>query len=132
MAAESRAFHLGDVLSVTTGKLLSPDHIGGVYEILDFMLDTKHFTHQLPRAAEDAKPFLLAQHPWLAEIEAPEFHGEQDAMEWLAGQVEHYGPFVSVEQVPEPVEHHPIQELLDMGVRPDRIIGVVVEDEDDD
>lgn len=28
-----KLFHIGDILSVTTGKLLSPDGIGGLYSI---------------------------------------------------------------------------------------------------
>lgn len=31
-----KSFHLGDVLSVTTGKLVGPSGIGGVYEVCDF------------------------------------------------------------------------------------------------
>ena len=32
--AETKDFHLGDVLSITTGCLVSPRHMGGVYDIL--------------------------------------------------------------------------------------------------
>lgn len=32
-----KAFHIGDVLTVTTGRLVSPRHMYGVYEILNFL-----------------------------------------------------------------------------------------------
>lgn len=48
---EGKRFHLGDVLSITTGHLLSPRHMEGVYEILNHMTGDQLFTHQLPRAS---------------------------------------------------------------------------------
>lgn len=59
----TREFHLGDVLSITTGRLISPRGIEGVYDILRFMTGQDLFTHQLPRAMTEMKPRLLAQHP---------------------------------------------------------------------
>ncbi len=34
----SRDFDLGDIPSITTGALVSPRHIDGVYDILDYPL----------------------------------------------------------------------------------------------
>lgn len=45
----TRNFHLGDILSVTTGCLLSPRRMEGVYDILNFMTADNLFTHQLGR-----------------------------------------------------------------------------------
>ena len=64
-----KPFHIGDVLSITTGRLVSPRHIDGVYDILNFMTDDNLFTHQLPRACDECKPFLLKQFPQLASPE---------------------------------------------------------------
>jgi len=69
MEENCKNFHLGDVLSVTTGRLLSPKGIGGVYEILNFMTNDNLYTHQLPRAAEECKPFLFSQFP---QLDSPE------------------------------------------------------------
>jgi hypothetical protein len=33
----TRPFHLGDVLTITTGRLVSPRHMDGVYDVLNFM-----------------------------------------------------------------------------------------------
>ena len=63
---QTKQFHLGDVLSITTGRLVSPRHIDGVYDILNFMTGDNLFTHQLPRAFDECKPYLVAQFPQLA------------------------------------------------------------------
>jgi hypothetical protein len=95
---ETKPFHLGDILSVTTGRLVSPRHIGGVYDILNWMTGDNLFTHQLPRACDECQGPLLAQYPDLAVIEPPETFGDgskdgaKDAVgRWLAEQVAIYG-----------------------------------------
>ena len=87
----TRTFHLGDVLTITTGRVVSPRHVEGIYDILNFMTGDNLFTHQLPRAARECQGPLLAQHPDLAEIEVPELNGEAEVVTWLAVQVERYG-----------------------------------------
>lgn len=64
----AKPFHIGDVLSITTGLLVSPRHMQGVYEILNHMTGDNLFTHQLPRAANVCGPVLLSDHPWLKEM----------------------------------------------------------------
>lgn len=116
-----KSFHLGDVLSVTTGKLVGPSGIGGVYEICDHMLRTSHFTHQLPRAAEDARPAIFAQYPELKEVEVPKF-GEgvtkEDVLAWVETQVPRYGATLDLEPVSvaeaAKKERGPISELAEM------------------
>lgn len=89
--SETRTFHLGDILSITTKALVSPRHMDGVHDILNFMTGDSLFIHQLPRAARECQGPLLAQHPDLAGIEVPEFDGEAEGITWLAVQVERYG-----------------------------------------
>jgi hypothetical protein len=60
-----KKFHISDVLSITTGRLVSTRHMDGVYDILNFMTGDSLFTHQLPRANEECKPYLLEQFPQL-------------------------------------------------------------------
>ena len=78
---QRKQFHLGDILSVTHDKLLSPRHIKGVYDILNFMTADNLYTHQLPRAADEAKPSLLRQHSFLSGVDVsditPENHKER-------------------------------------------------------
>lgn len=66
---QSKQFHISDVLSITTGRLVSTRHMDGVYDILNFMTGDNLFTHQLPRASDECKPYLLAQFP---QLDTPE------------------------------------------------------------
>lgn len=72
-AEKSKRFHIGDILSITTGRLLSPRGMEAVYEILDFMTDDSLFTHQLPRVSDECKPYLLQQLP---DFDSPEMQSE--------------------------------------------------------
>lgn len=67
----TRDFHIGCVLSITTGEPVSPHGTAGVYDILNHMTGESLFTHQLPRAAVWARPILLAVHPQLAVCTPP-------------------------------------------------------------
>jgi hypothetical protein len=60
-----KLFHISDVLSVTTGRLVSTRHMDGVYDVLDFLTGDSLFTHQLPRASREYEPWLRTQFPQL-------------------------------------------------------------------
>lgn len=113
----SRAFHLGDLLSVTDGHLVSPNHINGVYDVIDYVTGVEHMTHQLPRAAGEVTPWLVQQHPWLTSISVPGGMGSKDeVMSWLAGKAAEFGEFHDVEAMPDGVYagRDPIVELREM------------------
>jgi len=118
----ARTFHLGDILSITTGALVSPRRMDGVYDILNWMTGDGLFTHQLPRAADECLGPLLAQHPDLAAVVAPDSFGGPDEAEanvaaWLAVQVIVYGD--TREVAPLAAEDHtridPIAEMRKMA-----------------
>lgn len=92
---KTKDFHLGDILSITHDRLVSPNGIGGVYDILNFMTGDNLFTHQLPRAGKAAKPVLLEQHPQLAEINDSNVTSE-NWKEWLDVQTAKFGEYLSV------------------------------------
>ena len=123
----TRTFHLGDILTVTTERLVSPRHMDGLYDLLNHMTGDNLFTHQLPRAADECKPALLAQHPDLADIEVPDFRSPDDVPVWLANQVARFGECRDVVPLAE-ADHtriDPVDELR--MIRPDLpIIGVEV------
>lgn len=88
----TRSFHLGDILSVTTGRMVSPRHVDGLYDLLGFMAGESVWTHQLPRVSDECAPELLRQHPDLAEVQPPEhFRDEAHVWEWLAEQTDRFG-----------------------------------------
>lgn len=109
----ARSFDLGDVLSVTTGILMSPRHMEGIYDILNFMTGGNLFTHQLPRACREVAPIIIQQHPQLAAIELdtlePEFVGAV-----LAGLKHKYGDTLALTPMADYAHMHPIEELLSM------------------
>lgn len=123
---KARDFHLGDILSVTTGLLVSPRHIEGVYDILDWMTGDNLFTHQLPRAARECRDPLLRQHPDLADVQFPdEFDGKEHVEAWLAEQVERFGETRPVAPI-DPERHLRIDPVDEMRMmRPDIAIDVV-------
>ncbi len=91
-----RTFNLADVLSITTGVLLSDRLIEGVYDILGYMTNDPYITTLgLVAVADASKDELLRQHPQLAVIEVPEFNVRKDGtgpmLEWIESQVAIYG-----------------------------------------
>jgi len=121
---ESRDFHIGDILSVTTGRLLSPRGVGGVYDILNFMTSDTLYTHQLPRASDECRPELLRQHPKLVVIDASGI----DRMNWrqkLAEWAVEFGETLSVSPLPNHAHEYidPVSELTE-NVHPSKIIVV--------
>lgn len=145
-----REFHLGDILSITMGRLVSPRHIDGVYDILNYMTGDNLFTHQLGRASEQCRPYLCAQYPQFDPAENPELQfaiGElilmlaavekwpnpQDADKsdvvggWLSKLTAQYGEMHPVLILPEGmyVGKDPIEELAER-IPAERIIPVVV------
>lgn len=117
----NRSFHLGDILSITTRRLVSPSGMSGIYEILNYMTRDNLFTHQLPRAMRECAPELLRQYPQLADIDAKVVTPE-NFKDWLAEQVAKYGEELPVSRMK--AEDHeridPMSELVEK-VHPDRI-----------
>lgn len=121
---ETKRFHLGDVLSVTTGVLMSPTLIRGVYKILNHMTGDNLFTHQLPRATRECQPHLKAQFPALAN-EKCDGVNEHNHKQRLAELVAKYGEWFDVTPVPEHAHEFidPMSELAEK-VHPSKIITV--------
>lgn len=129
---QTRDFHLGDILSITTGRLVSTRHMDGIYDILDYMTGDSNYTHQLPRAADECRPYLLEAHPFLSEISGDEVTTE-NYKEWLDQKVAQYGEYHAVR--PIHFEDHevidPIEELKRMGVDESKIIGIDISETDE-
>ncbi len=128
---QTKQFHLGDVLSIITGRLVSPRHIDGVYDILNFMTGDNLFTHALPRANDECKPYLIEQFPQLvipqmdsaiAELDdalkskSGKVEAEKIVANWLTKQVAKYGEMFAVKPIPNNAHEvkNPIAEARDM------------------
>ena len=121
-AIPTKRFHLGDILSVVPGYLVSPRHIDGVYDILNWMTGDSLFTHQLPRAARECEPHLLKQFPFLSEVDATTVK-ENNWKEWLDVQVKKYREHFDVAPIPKEAHQYidPVLEMCDM-VGPEKVI----------
>jgi hypothetical protein len=137
-----RTFPLGTVLSITTGRVLAPNYMGGVYDILNYMTRDKLSTSQLPRAKDHCKTYLLKQYPVLDSPEA-QFElaklgemlesesGQQEPEKLFAGWLVTFSAKfelpdeLEVERVPgdDYEAKDPIQEVEEM-IGSDRVIAV--------
>lgn len=110
-----RDFHLGDILSITTDRLVSPHGIKGVYDILNHMTGENLYTHQLVRAGGACKPVLLENFPELANVDATSVTPE-NYQAWMDQQVTMFGETRSVAPLDAGVyePRDPFAELFEM------------------
>ena len=120
-------FHLGAVLSMTTGMALGPDGIDGIYRIAAHLAGEPVWTHQMRRVMRESRPHLLAQFPALTTVSGHDVTPENHA-QWLAAKVVEFGEWFDV--APMSADSHesidPLSELAEK-VHPDRIVTVVVD-----
>lgn len=122
----TRDFHLGDILTITTGRLVAPRLIEAVYDILNFMTSESLYTHQLGRGMKECGPELLRQHPQLAEIVVPELTAES-WRGWLAEQATRFGETLPVAPLAKREAKYdtPVGDLVEMlGGNTDKIVVV--------
>lgn len=122
---------LADLLSVTTGVLLSHD-MGGVYRTLGFLTGDSLMTHQLPAACEAMRPVLLEQLPWLVNLVPPQETTTEELLAWLDSAGVEYGAEFEVSAAPADIwgEHDPVRDLIDMVGANKKVIAVVLPDAD--
>lgn len=83
---QTRTFHIGDVLSIVSGIIISPRHIHGVIEIREFMYGDKVFLSQSQTASLVCKDALLAQFPQFKSMQWQRMEPE------MVGAVSDAGP----------------------------------------
>lgn len=123
----ARVFHLGDILSVTTERLVSPGGFAAVHELLDYMTGDTLMFHQLPRAAEECQPELLRQYPGLRDVAVPvEFRNEGHVWRWLHDQMALFGRGLPVEPL-APGDHTVIDPVAEYRMMAPRAEVIAVE-----
>lgn len=133
---EFKQFHIGDIISITSGIMVSPRKIEGVYDILGWMTGEQLFTHQLIRASGQCEPVLKELYPAIAAIKMPNFDHlpENDRrnawITWLGQQVDLFGETLPVPKLTVHTPVDPIQELVDMTSEQQKIIVVVADSKD--
>jgi hypothetical protein len=90
-----REFHIGDILSVSTGYFASPNGFGAVHELIEYLLGEPVMTHELPGVWERCKRGLIAQHPQLADADCTGITPQNHAAR-LAALVAEYGESLPV------------------------------------
>lgn len=119
---KTERFHLGAVLSMTTGKMLC--QMDDIYRIAQHLAGEPVWTHQLGRVMSESRPHLLAQFPALANVTASGVTPDNHAV-WMLDRVLEHGAWLDV--APMPADAHesidPISELAET-VHPDRIAAV--------
>jgi hypothetical protein len=138
---QTKAFHLSDILSITTSRLVSNRGMEGVHDILSFMAGHDIWTHQIPRVMKDCEPWLKSQFPALStpEMEADicamcdglegKSNAERESIisTWLKGVADKHGWLHDVQQLPPNSDgpRDPIQEAQEM-FGADRVVPVVI------
>lgn len=129
-------FHICTIITIVTGRLVSPNHMGDIYEILNFMTGDSLFTHQLPRVRRECKPYLLDQFPQLVVLtdevmDQWRIDSEETLAPFTEAMVAQYGKYHEVQ--PIPMDDHdvidPMEELKGM-VDESKIIQVNISEEE--
>ena len=123
---EQDRFHLGDLLTVTTGRMFAPDSFDGVYQVLRHLCGEPVSTHQIPLALDAMKPQVLDQHGWLTGLEPPpEVSGADALTGWLARMAAEHGEFHNLRPAPEAWgSHDPVEDFVALGGDPSSVIPV--------
>lgn len=85
-----KSFHLGDILSITTGKVLSPRLMDGVLDITEYLYGGKLCCSQAAALSDKCESALLEQLPFLSDIDSSKYTSD-DAREWLNEQIAIHG-----------------------------------------
>src|SRR5579859_629629 len=120
---ETKDFHISDILTITTGRLVSTRHMGGVYDILGWMTGESLYTHQLPRVAREAEPVILAMHPQLASVDKNAETNLENLDAWVAARVAEFSKTLPVPKL-NTDQHERIDPMSELAekVHPDKII----------
>lgn len=71
MKTKSKKFHVGDILSITNKRLVSPTQMDGVTAIMEYMTDSEGqiYSIGLTFAAKQCKPYLDIIYPNLKKVD---------------------------------------------------------------
>ena len=100
-----KAFHISDVLSVTTGVLLTDRHMEGVQEVFDHMVGFNTFTHELPTLFDPVAAEIFRQYHEMEWVVVPEWvDREVEIPAFIAECEARFGRMISLEQMAEQPE----------------------------
>ena len=86
--ADTQTFALSDILAVTTGRLLSLG-LCGAQKLMEFMLGSPIWTHEMGAASDACKASIVEQLPFVAGINGDDVTTENWAEQINAWEAEH-------------------------------------------
>ena len=111
-----RKFHLGDILSVTVGVLVSPRGEDGLRDVMAYVSGDEGLltapVDQLQAASGDCMDWLVAQHPVISGIGPDGLEdGDDDSWaKWLERHVDRFGEELWVQ--PSPAKHRQCETMI--------------------
>ena len=86
-----KAFHISDILSVTTGRLVSTRHMEGVYDVIGHLVGRDVLTHELVVFHDQSTEEIHNQLKWTREVPEATAEDMKDIPGWLANLEDKYG-----------------------------------------
>ena len=93
-------FHISDILTVMSGKMVSIRNMDGLYAILNYMCNDNLFTHQIVRCMQECRPYLEKQFPQFRAINVDDLTDSNHFERMKAIEIQ-YGAYHEVEALPE-------------------------------
>lgn len=112
---ERNKFHITDILSVTSGRIVSRDYVDGLYEIISFLMDKAVPPSRLEQAREICRSYLMRQMPELQGIDTQEVNPDTYD-EWVEALENRFGAIHTLKPLPEDLRELPI--ASDIGIHP--------------
>lgn len=116
-----KKFHISDILTILTGKMVSIRNMEGVYDILNYMTDDNLHTHQIPRVLDEVKPYLIDQFPGFLSIDISDI-SEDNLINRIELIEKEYGSYFEVERLPNGIHEfiNPIAEEVINQINKDK------------
>lgn len=87
---ESRRFHLGDLLSVTTGILVSPRYMDGLSDIVSYLTGADLDVDRIQQTLQVCRAYVIAEVPALDDADVAELD-KDNWRGWLDTQTGRFG-----------------------------------------
>ena len=123
-----KAWHIGDILTVITGRIVSPLGREAYLQLMEYMADRPLTPSDRLQYGGDFAMALLAQYPELEDISANEEDMPPDELRgiWLQRRAAEFGEFLSVNRLPpdHPARTTPASSPLRSAVQAARDAGL--------
>jgi hypothetical protein len=95
---QTQKIHLGDALTIVTGKFLSPNGMRSLQDTLRYLTGDVVFINQIPRAVDACRPHILASFPELGN--PPDDVRSDEGKKWISEHYALYGDEIEISPLP--------------------------------